>query len=231
MKGIVVGGRGEGKKFMSMEKYKEQFIKNFNINPYPGTLNLEIDEKIYGDMKKLEGIYLHGFIREGKEYGGVKCFPVKILDENCLLIIPEKTVYEKIVEIVSQYNLREKHGLENGDHLEIEFLPFIKECQKMRVVAKPHIGEKIGEITVFYDSPFKKGRRDLCNEKKNGKAYKKTFMRRKVASIIFQGDGKDSYERLLRFVAENEYSVMSPIRRINYSILSEWQIEVKTTKN
>ncbi|HEC82321.1 MAG TPA: CTP-dependent riboflavin kinase [Thermoplasmatales archaeon] len=233
MKGTISDGEGKGKKFISIYEYKKQFIEKLNIRPYPGTLNVRVDEKVINDLKRINGIILNGFSKNGVEYGEVLCFPAKVKNEKCFLLFPEKSKYKNILEIIAEENLRRKYGMENGEELKISFLPFIKKCSKLKLYAMPYVGENTSEITIFYDSPFETGRRDLCyfNERVEQNHYKKTITERVVASIIFERNEKDSYKKLLEFIEENSYSAMSPVRKIKYSILNEWCIEVKTTQN
>ena len=233
MKGIISGGRGEGRKFISIYEYKKQFIENLNMNPYPGTLNLKVDENVVKDLKKSGGIILNGFSKNGIEYGRVSCFPVEIKNEKCFLLLPEKSEHNDVVEIIAEENLRNKYGFKNGEELKLNFTPFIKKCKKLNLYATPYIGKNTSQITIFYDYPFKRGRRDLCFFENSGneRIYKKTIAEREIASIIFERNERNSYKNLLKFIEENNYSVMSPTRKIKYSVLSEWCIEVKTSQN
>ncbi|HEC75890.1 MAG TPA: DUF120 domain-containing protein [Thermoplasmatales archaeon] len=233
MKGIILDGKGEGKKFISIYEYKKQFIEKLHIKPYLGTLNVRVDEKIINDLKRMDGIILNGFSKNGVEYGEVLCFPAEVKKEKCFLLSPQKSEYKNILEIVAEENLRKKYGMRSGENLKINFLPFIKKCRKLKLYAMPYIGENTSEITIFYDSPFKAGRRDLCyfNGRIGENQYKKTIAEREVASIIFERNEKGSYKKLLEFIEENNYLAMSPARKIKYSVLKEWCIEVKTTQN
>ncbi len=229
MMGIVTSGRGEGRKYILLEEYKKQFIEKLGIEPFPGTLNLKVGKEIVNDLRKINGIEVKGFI-DDKEYGNVKAFPIKFKNEDAFLILPEKSKYEDVVEIVAKENLREKYKLKNGDKVSFSFLPFIKKT-KYKTYALPYIGKKEEKITIFYDSPFSKGRRDLCyfNEKED--TYRKTIVGFNTASIIFDNNAKKAFLTLLGFIKENKYSIMSPPRKVKYSVLKEWQIEVKTMKN
>lgn len=233
MKGIVTSGRKEGKKFILIEGYKNQFVEKMHLEPYPGTLNLVVNEKIIGDLKKIEGITLDGFVKNGIRYGEVRCFPAEIYGEKCFALLPEKSIYKNILEIVAEENLRKKYSLRDGDTVKLSFLPFIKTCCKYKTYALPHTGKKTSKITVFYDSPFIEGRRDLCYFYDVGmpNQYKKSFCQREVASVLFHTDIKSSYNRLMNFIKEKRYSIMSPVRKIRYSVLNEWQIEVRTKEN
>ncbi len=227
MRGIVTAGKKEGKKFILIEEYKNQFIKKLHLKPYPGTLNLAVNEKIIEDLKKIDGIVIDGFVKNGIKYGMVKCFPAEIYGEKCFVLLPEKSTHKNILEIIAEENLRKRYNLKNGDAVKISFLPFIKICCKYRTYALPYIGKKTSKITVFYDSPFMEGRRDLCYFEEINESYRKTIAEQIVASIIFNENGKKAYEDLMNHVKKNCYGIMSPIRKISYSKLKEWQVEVK----
>ncbi|HHO57350.1 MAG TPA: CTP-dependent riboflavin kinase [Thermoplasmatales archaeon] len=232
MKGIVASGTGEGKKFLSMPEYREQFIKKYGLEPYPGTLNLEVGKNIVSDIRKAGGDIIHGFTKDGREYGNVLCIPVNIFEENCFLILPEKSIHGDMVEIVAEENLRKKYHIHDGAVLDIAILPMIKNSIKRKMWAVPTNGNGRGEITVFYDLPYGK-RRDVClKEGKNVEGgYRKTFPEREVACILFDAEERKALETLLHFVEENCHGKMSPPRLIAYSLLNEWQIEVKTKEN
>ncbi|HUW86625.1 MAG TPA: DUF120 domain-containing protein, partial [Methanoregula sp.] len=42
LSGMVVSGIGEGKYYMSLEPYKQQFSSHLGFEPYPGTLNIRL---------------------------------------------------------------------------------------------------------------------------------------------------------------------------------------------
>ena len=230
MKGIVASGRGEGKKYVGIEGYKRHFLK-MGIAPYPGTLNIIVGDRMVRDLKEMGGIRIEGFYEKGKKYGRVECFPVNIFGENALLVLPEKSRYKDIVEIVAERNLRERYGIRDGDEVILFFNPFVKKCREMKLFATPYIGKRISKITVFYDDPFTNGRRDLCyfTEKENEREYRKTVAGREIACIPFYRNLKTSYATLMKFINERGYHIMYPPRIVKYSCLSEWQIEIKST--
>lgn len=123
LRGFVCSGAGEGKYFMGLEHYRNEFKAKLGFLPYQGTLNLELRGK---ELLKLEllrkskHIVVKGF-KEGRRYfGSVKCFKAEFRGVNCWLIIPEKSRYKNIVEIISSEYLREKFNLKDGDEAIIE---------------------------------------------------------------------------------------------------------------
>src|ERR671928_100116 len=51
-KGTIVSGMGEGAYYMSLDGYKKQFKEKLGYEPFPGTLNLKLEEKMYMNKKK-----------------------------------------------------------------------------------------------------------------------------------------------------------------------------------
>ena len=45
LSGTVVSGRGEGRKYVELEWVKQQVKEKLGFDPYPGTLNLRLDEE------------------------------------------------------------------------------------------------------------------------------------------------------------------------------------------
>ncbi len=123
LKGKVTSGVGEGKFFLSLEGYRKQLKEKFSMEPFEGTLNVEIYEDYledYDDLKEKQGIMLQGFEKDGKSFGQVKCFDCTIDDTDCLLIMPEITRYDNVAEIISEYELRDKLELEDEDKVELK---------------------------------------------------------------------------------------------------------------
>ncbi len=121
LKGVVTSGMGEGRYYLSIRGYREQFKRKLGFNPYNGTLNLKIIEpnKI-GILKESDGAKIDGFQDGERTFGAGKCFPAKIRNTNCAVIIPERSHYSDIIEVISTYYLREKLKIRDGDEVEVE---------------------------------------------------------------------------------------------------------------
>ncbi|WP_457611974.1 DUF120 domain-containing protein [Methanocaldococcus sp.] len=119
--GKVVSGLGEGKKFLSIKKYKEDIKKLLGFEPYEGTLNLELPFEI--DESNYKYFETEDFILNNKKYFGVKLIPVKILVKDYkidgAILIPKKTYHKKnIVEIIAPIKLRDL-GVKDGDEVKV----------------------------------------------------------------------------------------------------------------
>ena len=51
LEGEVTSGLGKGKYYMSKQVYQEEFDDKLGFRPFPGTLNLKVDEE---ERKKFE---------------------------------------------------------------------------------------------------------------------------------------------------------------------------------
>lgn len=118
LKGKVTKGLGRAKTFVAM--MQKAFYEKNNINLYPGTLNL-----------KLENSYnlAVDYLIKPEEYGGsfyVQVQKCKVFESTAYIVRSEKNVKDNgdykqdIIEIVSDINFREKYNLKDGDEIKIE---------------------------------------------------------------------------------------------------------------
>jgi riboflavin kinase len=126
LKGILVSGMGEGAYYMSLKGYTQQFKSKINYVPFPGTLNVKLDKKMYQEAIKqfagLDGITINGFSDGKRTYGWVKCFHAKINKSiDCELIILERTHHdESIIELISRACIRKLGKLKDGSQVTIK---------------------------------------------------------------------------------------------------------------
>jgi len=123
IRGKVISGKGEGKKYLSEKRYAEQFEKSLSFIPFSGTLNLLVEEENYEKLqflRKKEGIVISGFEDKGREFGSVKCFVCMVDDKvRGAVVIPEKSHYNNVLEVISDRNLRDILSLRDGDEVDI----------------------------------------------------------------------------------------------------------------
>lgn len=125
LEGTVFSGMGEGAYYMSLPKYREQFLKKIGFDPYPGTLNLKIDLKFLMEREKLEqykhlGINIEGFSDGSRTYGSLWCFHSLIESVRGAVVLIERTHYDiSVIEVISPINFRKELGLKDGDRVKI----------------------------------------------------------------------------------------------------------------
>ena len=120
--GEVITGLGEGRYYITRKGYYNQIKEKLFFEPYPGTLNVRIYP---GDLEKVDllrsipGISLQGFVSQGRTFGNVKAFLCTINGVEAALIMPERSHYTDVVEIIANKNLRKKLTLKDGSAVDI----------------------------------------------------------------------------------------------------------------
>lgn len=120
--GVVSSGLGEGAFYMRQKGYKEQFRKKLWFEPFEGTLNLKVPST---DLAKVEvlrassGIEISGFESAGRTFGGAKCFLATLGHLDCAIILPIRSHYSEVIEVISKHYLRGSLGLKDGDSVEL----------------------------------------------------------------------------------------------------------------
>ena len=122
IQGVVTSGLGEGKYYITQKGYMDQFIKKLWFKPFSGTLNLKVtgrDLNKFELIKSIEGIPIEGFVDHGRTFGNGKCFLCDIHGVECAIMLPNRSHYENIIEIISKVYLRDKLKLKDGDVVEL----------------------------------------------------------------------------------------------------------------
>lgn len=121
--GELVTGVGEGRYYVGLKGYKKQFKEKLNFIPYPGTLNLKVDEKLGRNINSMQDfLMIEGFRTKKRSFGGLKCIKAKLEHKNQQIIVavvkPFRTVHgNDIIEVIAPYYLREKLRLKDGDRI------------------------------------------------------------------------------------------------------------------
>lgn len=121
--GNVQSGLGEGRYYISRKYYIVQFQEKLGFIPYLGTLNIRIKPTFENLMRRLRsssGIHIDGFRTEDRTFGPVKAFRATINSQRCAVILPERSVYSDILEVISEEYLRGRFKLTDGDELTVE---------------------------------------------------------------------------------------------------------------
>ncbi|KQC07310.1 MAG: riboflavin kinase [Methanolinea sp. SDB] len=124
LRGHVITGLGEGRYYMSLEPYQRQFRKRLGFSPYPGTLNIRLDQSSIQIRKRLdllEWTRISGFSADERTFGDVRCLPCRISDHPCGIVVPGRSHYpEDIIELVAPVSLRAALGLSDNDEVKVE---------------------------------------------------------------------------------------------------------------
>ena len=118
LKGKVIKGLGKAKTFVNM--MEKSFCEKTNMQLYPGTLNIELENNYDLNVD---------YLIKPEEYGGtfnVQVQKCEVLGKVAYIVRSEKNIkdngdYNKnIIEIVSNINFREKYNLKNGDEINVQ---------------------------------------------------------------------------------------------------------------
>ena len=124
LNGTVVSGIGEGKYYMSLGAYKQQFNTHLGFEPYPGTLNIRLSSSSLPVRRKIDAldwIRIKGFSTDGRTFGDAKCLPCRIGSISCGIVMPGRTHYPvDIIEVIAPMALRRKLGVEDNDTVTVE---------------------------------------------------------------------------------------------------------------
>ncbi|HUK92687.1 MAG TPA: DUF120 domain-containing protein, partial [Methanomicrobiales archaeon] len=81
--GSVISGLGEGRYYMSLPSYREQFSRVLGKAPFPGTLNLRLSSASRDVKRKVDGLpwtRIQGFVQDERTFGEARTLPCRIQD-------------------------------------------------------------------------------------------------------------------------------------------------------
>ncbi len=119
----VTSGIGKGVDFTQLDWVKDAFIKRLGIDPYPGTLNLEVDSpaalSVWQLLKNTDGYRI-----DGAPFGACdcRCYPISVAGRyTAAIVYPEVAGYPaQQIEVIAAIPLRHELELHDGDALHIE---------------------------------------------------------------------------------------------------------------
>ncbi len=120
--GAVTTGFGEGGYYINQKGYKEQFTEKLGFVPYEGTLNLKLTPKEVSTIELLrhsKGIEITGFKEGGRTFGPVKCHMATIGNLDCAVVIPKRSHYKEVIEVICKVHIRRTLSLKDGDDVEL----------------------------------------------------------------------------------------------------------------
>jgi len=140
--GTVTSGMGEGRHYISLSGYMEQFTERLGYEPFPGTLNVELDEgsvEARARMDALEPVRIDGWEDDERTYGPAFCWPATVVAsrdeaerasegdtragetfEPAHVIAPERTHHgADQLEVIAPEKLREALGLDDDEEVTV----------------------------------------------------------------------------------------------------------------
>ncbi len=125
IQGKIVEGIREATNFTQIPWVRKQFISKLSIDPFPGTLNLEIVDpeslQTFNALKAMKGIEI---TPEDPSFCSAKCYQVLIQGQlKGAIVLPMVKDYpENKMELIAPQNIKEALSMKAGDYLEVEIL-------------------------------------------------------------------------------------------------------------
>ena len=118
--GRLFSGMGKGKYYVGHPEYQKRFEKVLGYAPYPGTLNVKLeDQGIIESLKRLrsmDGTKVEAFSQGGEAFSSLTCFDGRMDGERVTLLFIDVTYYnETVAELIAPQFLRGKFRLRDGD--------------------------------------------------------------------------------------------------------------------
>ncbi len=120
--GEVTTGLGKAAYFLSQEFYSREFKKNLGFVPFPGTLNVIVNEEYLDEINEIK-VNCKNLIKPDEGFGAVKYIEAILNDKiKGAIVFPAKTTHEEnYLEFISQNKLRDELNLNDGDIVSLEF--------------------------------------------------------------------------------------------------------------
>jgi riboflavin kinase len=124
VKGRVVKGLGESGKFLAIDWVDKQLCEKFGFSPFPGTLNIRVDDS--GVQELLKKKATERLTHQSEGFCDAILFKALVNEtQECGVIIPLVPGYDgQLLEIVAPVHLKEALKIDDGDevvlHLKLE---------------------------------------------------------------------------------------------------------------
>ncbi len=117
--GKVVSGVGEGARYVAL--YRRVLSLVLGIDPYPGTLNIDVGRNVYRALVFLRPRVIPP---PSRGYRPVLAYRARVSRNGVYvdgyIVVPCVTVHgENILEFIAETSVREKLGLSDGDEVEV----------------------------------------------------------------------------------------------------------------
>ena len=128
LRGSATSGMGEGRHYVTLPGYAEQFRERLGYEPFPGTFNVNLSEESArrrSEMVGVDAVPIDEWEGEDRTYGAAACYRVTIVAgderyESAHAIVPDRTHHEADqLEVIAPDRLRDVLGLADGDEVEI----------------------------------------------------------------------------------------------------------------
>ena len=148
LRGAVTGGMGEGRHYITLPGYAEQFRERLGYDPFPGTLNVDLTEESVrrrGEMAGIDAVPIDAWEGDDRTYGAATCYGVTLVagDERydeVHAIVPDRTHHDDDqLELIAPDRLRDALDLADGDAVEVRVEPTSRADEPGSVAAETEV--------------------------------------------------------------------------------------------
>lgn len=121
--GRLASGVGEGKHFTRLEWARAQFVTKLGIDPFPGTVNLVVDDPAelekWTVLRATPGVVIRP---PDPQWCDGRCWKVRIgADIDAAIVFPGVPGYpENQIEVIAPVDVRERLKINDGDPLRLD---------------------------------------------------------------------------------------------------------------
>jgi catechol 2,3-dioxygenase-like lactoylglutathione lyase family enzyme len=123
--GCLATGVGRGSHFTRLDWARRQFIDKLDIDPFPGTINVIVDDlesmSVWDQLRNAPGVRIEN-PNSGPNDCNARCYKVSIDGRvAAAIVLPETVDYStNKIEIIAEIGVREALGVDDGDPLTLE---------------------------------------------------------------------------------------------------------------
>jgi CTP-dependent riboflavin kinase len=117
LSGIIVSGAGQAAYFTGLDWVRQQCTEKLCFQPFPGTLNIRLDEDclaLLNNLQKKPAIHL---ISPDPNFCNARTLPASLQNLSVAIVMPDEAVNihsHNIIEIIAPVSLKETLSLKDG---------------------------------------------------------------------------------------------------------------------
>jgi CTP-dependent riboflavin kinase len=125
LSGIIVSGAGQAAYFTGLDWVRKQCVEKLHFQPFPGTLNVRLDENCLALWENLQKRPAIDLISPDPNFCNAKTLPASLRNLSVAIVMPDKAVNIhgiNIIEIISPVSLKETLSIQDGDPVVVTVL-------------------------------------------------------------------------------------------------------------